>query len=125
MPVGANRQYLFYYLRVGDMTCFGCIKKRVCYLANNDGSIKKDTLYDDEEIGWCEKCNICPEQGCQKQYAFRVNWTVGLSQDPYHMIRDVCNEHAKSTPTDYECAKTARDRTLQSYVYSKKTADMH
>ncbi len=100
------------------MSCFGCVKKRVCYLVDDNDGVLKDTNYN-EEIGWCEECNICPEQGCQKQYAFRVHWTVGCPENPFHLYKDVCDKHVKSTPGGCSCSKTAREKSTHFYVYPK------
>ncbi len=105
------------------MSCVNCIKKRVCYLVDNNGATvvedvdgANDIVYK-PEVGWCAECNICPERDCQQPYAYRVEWSVGCEHNAHRLYRDVCTKHANTTPSGCACSETAHDKQLQSYRY--------
>ncbi len=82
--------------------CYGCIKRRFCYLENN------------EEIGWCKECGVCRVGGCKNDVTHRVLWVVGKNN--ITLRRDVCEEHINDAPGDCHCSKSARELRAEPFI---------
>lgn len=72
---------------VKNQQCDMCDNNIICYVATND--------HDDETEGYCERCCICREEGCNHRIEFRVFWNSTSGSVVFTLHNDLCGNHAK------------------------------
>ena len=93
----------FKEFKISKRECFGCIRKGICYS-------------DEDKVGWCDECSICPNKDCNNQIKYRIHWTVSGCSGEFNLSKDVCEKHSKK-PDDCSCSKESTVDYKTTYVY--------